>query len=197
MKKIICSLLFLAFLTSVKSQSITESKEWNTLLSDLDNEKWQDANSITAACLKKVNDTGVDAAVVPILRYMFIYSESGMMNDGKVSQKDALNSVKGFMGLPITLPGHPVATKQAFNSLELSNNTTDTLFVTATNKAATDIFCFEYIVMKEKWPIDDFKKNEGKMFRLSGTLTSITVEGHMLPRFRLIIDNGQYENLDN
>ena len=95
MKKIICSLLFLAFLTSVKSQSITESKEWNTLLSDLDNEKWQDANSITAACLKKVNDTGVDAAVVPILRYMFIYSESGMMNDGKVSQKDALNSVKG------------------------------------------------------------------------------------------------------
>ena len=42
-----------------------------------------------------------------------------------------------------------------------------------------------------------FRKNEGKPFRLAGNLKYITVEGHILPRFRLIIDNGTYEKFDD
>jgi hypothetical protein len=77
------------------------------------------------------------------------------------------------------------------------NDRTDTLSVCASNLKATNIHCFEYVILKDKWPEDDFKQNDGKMFRLSGNLKSISVEGNVLPRFRLIIDNGERASMDN
>jgi hypothetical protein len=132
-----------------------------------------------------------------MLRYMVIYSESGLLNMGQVTKEQALEKVKQYAGHTITLPAHPVILKFGFNSIEMVNDRTDTLSVCASNLKATNIHCFEYVILKDKWPEDDFKQNDGKMFRLSGNLKSISVEGNVLPRFRLIIDNGERASMDN
>lgn len=95
------------------------------------------------------------------------------------------------------MPGHPVALKYALNTIQLVNNKTDSLFITATNRNGTDIFSFEYVVLKDKWPIDDFKNQDGKVYRLGGIIKSLTVEGNFLPRFRIIIDQGTYQTMEN
>lgn len=128
---------------------------------------------------------------------MFIYSEAGLLNDQKVSKSQALKNIINFKGQLIILPGHPVALRYALNTIQLVNNKTDSLFITATNRKGTDIFCFEYVILKDKWPIDDFKNQDGKAYRLAGIIQSLNVEGNMLPRFRIIIDQGTYQPMEN
>lgn len=142
-------------------------------------------NSIPAA-----DQNGNKAA---ILRYMYILSESGLMDLGKVDKPEALKKVIGFVGKPILLPGHPVSVKQKFNSITSASNGADTLFVTATNQKGTSIFAFEYIVLKTKWTEADLNANNGKVWRLGGILKSITVEGNIFKRFKLMINEGTAE----
>jgi hypothetical protein len=197
MKYIISILLLLVCLASAKAQSITETKDWADMITSLQNENWQNANKLSIVCLKMVRKGAEEDFEASLLRYIFIYSEAGLMNLNKVSQAEALKAVKDFAGHQIVLPAHPVTLKNAFNSIEMKNDsTTDTLSICATNSAATDIFSFEYITMKEKWPIQDFKNAAGKNYRLSGLLKLISVEGHMFPRFRIIIDDGEYKSFD-
>ena len=197
MKYIISLLLVLVCLASAKAQSITETKDWADMITSLQNENWQNANKLSIVCLKMVPKSAEEDFEASLLRYIFIYSEAGLMNLNKVSQAQALKAVKDFAGHQIVLPAHPVTLKNAFNSIAMKNDsTTDTLSICATNSAATDIFSFEYITMKEKWPIEDFKNAVGKNYRLSGLLKSISVEGHMFPRFRIIIDDGEYKSFD-
>jgi len=197
-KPVILSLFALLFFTVVKAQSpITESKEFNDLITSLQNEDWQNANKLSLTCLKKVPENDKDNADAALLRYMFIYSEAGLMNDQKVSKSQALKNIINFKGQLIILPGHPVALKYALNTIQLVNNKTDSLFITATNRNGTDIFSFEYVILKDKWPIDDFKNQDGKAYRLAGIIQSLSVEGNMLPRFRIIIDQGTYQPMEN
>jgi hypothetical protein len=125
-----------------------------------------------------------------LLRTMYIHSEAGLLNAAKVTQAEAIKAVKGFTGKIIILPGHRVALKWALNTIQMVNEKTDTLFVTETNRKGTDIFAFDYVILNNKWTKDDLKANAGKIFRISGTLRSIKVEGNMFPRFRILIDHG-------
>jgi hypothetical protein len=199
MKPIILSILTLLFFTVVKAQSssITGSKDFKDLITSLQNEDWQNANNLSLACLKKIPENDKDNVDAALLRYMFIYSEAGLLNDQKVSKTQALKNIISFKGQLIILPGHPVALKYALNTIQLVNNNTDSLFITATNRAGTDIFSFEYVALKDKWPIDDFKNQDGKAYRLAGIIKSLTVEGNFLPRFRIIIDQGTYQPMEN
>ncbi len=197
MRKIALTLLLLALVVVLKAQTITETPEWNKLIAALQDEQWQNASDLSNQCLKKASESEPKSEIIPVLRYMVILSESGMMNDGKLTQQQAISAVKRFEGQEIALPGHPISLKNvAFNSVTMVNKKTDSLYVVASNKKATDIFAFEYIILKEKWPEDDFKLNVGGKCWLSGILSSISVEGHMLPRFRMIINDARYEISD-
>ena len=193
MRKIALILVALISTAVVNAQAITQTPEWTQLLNALQNENWQEANDLSNQCLKKAMIAEPEDNMPAVLRYMVILSESGLMNDGKISQEKALSDVKGFEGKPIVLPGHPITAKLAFNSVNMVNGKTDSLYVPAGNKNKTEIFAFEYIALSEKWPVEDFKASVGKVCRLSGTLSSITVEGHLLPRFRIIINDAQYD----
>lgn len=191
MKRIILSLcLSLLVFANTQAQSLTHSKDWNTLLGLFEKEDWQAANKLSLTILNKTPKKQRDGADAAKVRYMYIYSEAGLMNIKKATKTEALKKVSGMTGRMVTLPGHPVSLKDDFNSIRKSDHETDSLFVTATNKAATSIFGFEYIILDNKWTKDDLKANAGKIFRISGTLRSIKVEGNMFPRFRILIDHG-------
>ena len=116
-------------------------------------------NKLSLQCLSKVPQAENESFIAAMLRYIVIYSESGLMNDGKVTQKQALDKVKQYAGHYIVLPAHPLTLKFAFNSIGMRDDKfTDTLNICASNLKATNIHCFEYIILKDKWPEDDFQK---------------------------------------
>jgi hypothetical protein len=123
---------------------------------------------------------------------MYIYSEAGLMNLRKITQAQALKNVVEFTGKFVALPAHPILLTKGFNSIQMVNEKTDSLFIVSTDKAAAAIFCFEYVILNDKWPLADFKASAGKMFRLGGKIQSIKVEGDIFPRFRIIIEEGTY-----
>jgi len=189
MKKITLLLFFVfALLLNARSQAILHTEEWHNLITSLQAENWQDANTISLSLLNKISKDEPDDVGAALLRYMYIHSEAGLMNLNKVTKDEAIKAVKGFTGKWVLLPAHPVALKNGFNSIQMVNGKTDSLFITSTNNAATEIFSFDYIILDEKWPVEDFKNSEGEIYRLGGIIRSITVEGNMLPRFRIIIE---------
>ena len=160
------------------------------MITSLQNEDWQNANTLSSSLLNKISKEEQGDPAACMLRYMYIFSEAGLMNLNKVSQSDALKKVIGFTGQMVILPAHLISLKNAFNSIELVNDKTDSLFITATNIKATSIFSFEYIILDSKMSLDDFNNHVGQKCRLGGIIRSISVEGHIFPRFRLIIERG-------
>jgi len=195
MKRLILLFSLLSVLIlNAHAQSLTHSSEWRNLIVSLQNEDWQNANTLSLQLLNKTPDDEENNIGVALLRYMYIHSEAGLLNLRKVTKDEAIKAVQGFTGKLIILPSHPVSLKQGFNSIMMHNEKTDSLFITSTNKTATQIFSFEYIVLDDKWHVEDFKNSVGKIYRLGGMLKSISVEGNMLPRFRIIIDQGIAES---
>lgn len=190
MKKIILLLSLSVLILNGHAQSLTHSSEWRELVTNLQNENWQNANPLSLQLLNKTPDDEENNVGVALLRYMYIRSEAGLLSLNKVTKDEAIKAVTGFTGKWILLPAHPISLKLDFNSIRMHNEKTDSLFITATNKAATSIYSFEYIILQDKWPTADFRNNAGKIYRLGGILKSISVEGNMMPRFRIIIDQG-------
>ncbi|TFF38409.1 hypothetical protein [Mucilaginibacter psychrotolerans] len=194
MKKVLSViLLFMLACFFAQAQSLTDDQKWDSLISSLEAEDWMPANQLSLSLLNSIPAAEQNGNQAAMLRYMYILSESGLMDLGKVDKPEALKKVIGFVGKPIMLPGHPVSVKQGFNSITSTSNGADTLFVTAANKKATSIFAFEYIVLKQKWTDADLNANAGKIWRLGGILKSINVEGNMFKRFKLLIDEGTAE----
>ena len=192
MKKFFLVILFLPFLMRANAQSVRETRQWRQLLQTLQDENWKDADSLSFFLLNKSAKNEQEEPAIATLRYMYIYSEAGLMSLRKRTQAQALKNVAGFTGKYIALPAHPIVLGKGSNSIQMVSEKTDSLFVVSTNKAATAIFSFEYIILGDKWPVDDFKNSAGKMFRLGGKIQSIQVEGNMFPRFRIIIEEGVY-----
>jgi hypothetical protein len=177
--------------TKAEAQALISTAQWKILIDCLNEEKWQQAATLSNAYLLKVPKTRIDEDAPAILRYMYITSEAGLMNSKQLTKEKAFKNVAGFAGHNIILPAHPIALKTAFNSIELVNDKTDTLEVTAANKIATDIFSFEYIIPERPYSLDEFKRNKDKMCRIGGRLKSIKTEGLSFPRFRIVIDRAE------
>jgi hypothetical protein len=197
MKKIILTLfLAITFLSDAGAQSLMESQEWRDLINNLQTENWQDANTKSLTLLNQMPNAAPDDPTAALLRTMYIHSEAGLLNSGKVTQDEAIKAVKGFTGKMIILPAHRVALKWALNTIQMVNEKTDTLFVTETNRKGTDIFAFDYIIPENKWSVEDFKTRDGEFYSVGGIIKSIAVEGRMLPRFKIIIEHGIYQKYE-
>ncbi len=191
MKRLIISLcLVLAVLANVNAQSLMLSQEWRDLIDNLQNEQWQEANTKSLALLNKMQNAGPGDPTAALLRTMYIHSEGGLLNAGTVTQEEALKAVKGFTGKLIILPGHRISLKGGLNTIQMMNDKPDTLFVSETNRNGTDIFAFENIILTDKWSVEDFKARDGQLYSIGGIIKSIAVEGHMLPRFKIILEQG-------
>lgn len=192
MKKCVILLFILvnAF-AQAKAQELVTPEQFQKLIGYLNDENWSEAAKLSESYLISIPKDKQEDDAAAILRYMYLTSESGLMNLNQITQEKALVNVSKFSGHSVILPWRSVSIKYGTNYVQLVNNKPDTLMVTATNKKATQIFCFEYIVPTELISLAEFNSYNGKMCRISGQLKSIKVEGHMLPRFRLLIDNAK------
>jgi hypothetical protein len=191
MNRLIFLVLLLISLSQTKAQGQTSDINFQKIIGYLQAEDWKNASISVATCLAHIPAEKDNDDAASILRYMYIFSESGLMNDGRLTQEEAMSAVKSFQGKNIILAGHPISLKEGFKVIELSNNKTDTLFVTASNNNNTNILAFEYIVPAKPISMDDFKTRVGQVCRVRGRLKLISVEGHLLPRYHMIIDDAE------
>jgi len=194
MKKIIILLFFVfAFCTVVRGQELISDEQFQKLIGFLNEENWQESAKLSEGLLLKIPANQQDDDAPAIVRYMYITSEAGLMYMGKVTKAEALKNVTGFTGHTIFLPSRTVSLKFGLNYIVSSDNKTDTLSISGTNRKGTDLFTFESIVPAKPITKDELKGYEGKLFRIGGRLKSIKVAGNMLPHFIMVIDNAILE----
>ena len=192
MRKIFSILFFvLPFYINAQNTSFIEQKDWDSIIVYLGNEGWVNADRLISASLKKCPEDQQESDITGMLRYMSIFCKAGLMNEQKISKENALENVKSFIGHSIILPGVTVSLKNGFNIVQLKNNNTDTLFITASNAKATQLFAFTYIIPANPISLDDYTKAVDKTALIKGNLQDISVEGISLPRFRIYINKAE------
>ena len=131
------------------------------------------------------------------LRYIYIYSTSGLLNDNKISKEEAKKRVQFLLNKELIMPSHPYdyGDKGILNSTKIDENQKNTFFSCCTNKIGTQIFSFEYVTISDKI-IEDKKDFINKNIQLAGVLSEILIEGNLLPRFKLKFINGKYRILE-
>ncbi|MDJ1471811.1 hypothetical protein QNI19_29785 [Cytophagaceae bacterium DM2B3-1] len=193
MKKLLFLLIWLPQLLIAQEIKSITSDEWNQLVDYLDQEQWEEASKTSFGYLNRLSKEEQELDQAAMLRYMYLLSQSGMMNDRKLSKDEAFKNVKEFKGKTLILPGHPLETKQGFNVIHPANNRADTLMITQSNHKATNILCFEYVILENKLSMAEFEMLKGKIGRVKGKLKSIHVHGNFLPRFQLFITKATME----
>ncbi len=171
-------------------------KDWNSFMGYLQNEQWDKSSKLAESLLKKCPKAETDDMTAAIIRYAYIISEAGLMEEKKLDQEKALKNVQSFTGHPVIMPAHTISTKtgyNGFNKIQPVSSLSDTLLSCESNMTKTEIFTFTYIVCKTAIPTDTLAAYAGGMCRIKGTLQSITLEGMTLPHFRIYIIDADYQ----
>ena len=190
--KYIFFIFFIVFITKANAQRLTE-KDWNILIEYLDSEDWENSSKISGIYLGMMQDDTAFVNEAAILRYMFITSLAGLMNNKKLTKDEAIKKVNDMEGYPIFSPVRPVKKKAGFNSFYLGEGSDSTIHCTNSNKKNTAIFSFDVVYLSKKITGTELDKHEGQPARVGGYIEKISIEGISLPRFRLIIKEGFIE----
>lgn len=194
MKKVIVLLFILSVVfTRSYAQELVPDGQFSTLIGFLNEENWPEAAKLSEAILKKIPGNKQDDDAPAVIRYMHIISEAGLMYMGKLTKAEALKNVSGYIGHTIFSPSRYTSLKYGLNRIVSSDNKTDTLASSCTNRKGTDLYTSESIVPAHPITMDEFKSYDGKLFRIGGVLKSISVAGNMMPHFNMVIDKAILE----
>lgn len=184
---IVCLMVCFTSLTPVFCQNelAPTQEEWSQLIHCLSAEKYSDANKLVEPMLEKCIKAEVEGEP-DILRYIHIISVAALMNAGELTKQEAIQKVKQHEGEYIITASRQVLTKNCrFNCIKMDREMENTIFITSANRNATEIFGFEYYAIANGITADYLEQNEGRTAIIGGVLESITVEGLILPRFRM------------
>lgn len=189
--KAILTTLFLSLCMITYAQKINFGEHYDKLMEELNAENWKEAERDCNLLLNFVESVDSMETEQKVLRYIYIYSTAGLLNEKKISKEVALKKVLFLKGKEMIMPTHPFNSKCYVNCTHLAEDQPNTFFSGVNNSKGTQIFSFEYVKMKN--PIEDsITMLEGKYVTLKGELSEVSVEGNMFPRFKLLFINGGY-----
>jgi hypothetical protein len=192
MKKIILiTLIITNFCFGQKIDSKLFEDKYNLLIENLSKEDWTKSEKLAKELLNVVEPNDSMQTEKKVLRYIYIYSTAGLLNEKKVSKNEALEKVKFLQSKEMIMPTHPFNSKSYINSTHLKENEANTFFTGVNNAEGTQIFSFEYVKI-ENGIKESQNELEGKNITLKGELNEIAVEGNILPRFKLKFIKGDY-----
>lgn len=184
--------LFIFFVSfGTYSQETDFEKQFTLLLSRLESENWTESEKISKELLEFTSNKIDLKNEEKVLRYMFLISTSGLMNEGKITQDKALKNVLFLKNKEMILASHPFHTQCRLNCTKIAEDKKDTFYNCVTNNTGTQIFSFEYIEIKGGIK-ETVTELEGKSVHIKATLKDILVEGNILPRFKLNFIDGEY-----
>ena len=199
MKQTFVKLIMIFCTISCYSQDVTNENfktNFNNLLEKLNEENWKDAEKLSTDLLNFAEGIEIMNTEKKVLRYIKIYTVAGLLNEKSITKKEALEKTEYLKGKEMQMPAHPFISKCYVNCTHLNEDEENTFFSGVNNQNGTQIFSFEYVKVKDK--IKETKEElEGKFIVLKGKLNEITIEGNMLPRFKLKFINGDYEIQEN
>ena len=125
-----------------------------------------------------------------------IYSTAGLLNEQKLTKENALSRVLNLKGEEMIMPAHPFNSKCFVNCTQFTEEYENTFFTGVNNSSGTQIFSFEYVTIESG--IEETEKElTGKFIILEGRLEKVSVEGNILPRFKLNFIEGKYQVIEN
>lgn len=158
--------------------------EWNELTKALESENWDKSTLLSSLALQKLK-TDNDKKQLANLRYFYLYSLAGKVQQNKTTYAEFEKISQAFIGKDFLMPSKEVLADCTgkVNYICPVKNDAMSVRVTATTKAsaATSIIFFEYYLLDESF---DFSKYNAKKGFLSGKLTRI--ESNLKNNIRLI-----------
>ncbi|THF51517.1 hypothetical protein E6C50_07075 [Flavobacterium supellecticarium] len=195
MKRFCLILLLYIYSLSGYSQTITTENfeaNFNTLLANMDKEDWEITEKLSSDLLRYADPKPNLDLEAKGLRYMYIYSVAGLLNEKKLSKEKALEKIKPLKGKEMIMRVLLFNSNCYINCVHLDKDRKDTFFSGVNNNAGTQIFSFEYVTIKNGISESEAEL-EGKYISLRGKLNEIFVEGTTLPHFKLFFTEGTYE----
>lgn len=193
MKKYFFFFLVLINTTLLSQNSGNFEFVYNKLMDNLSSENWNEANKICSSLLEKFGNNQNMEKENSVLKYILIYTNAGLLNAKVISKEEALKRVENLVGSYLSMPAHPFNVGCYVNCTSLVSDKKNTLFSGVNNSKGTQIFCFEYVTMKENLSETFVEQFRNKNIALSGKLKEIKVEGNIFPRYKLTFDEGTYE----
>lgn len=191
-KQIIFALLFIScFCFAQKNDNAELKTKYNLLLQYLSNEDWVKSEKLSKELLNITEANNEMETEAKVLRYMYIYSTAGLLNDKKLTKDQALKNVKFLQSKEMIMASRPFKNNCYSNCTHFDREKPNTFFTSANNKNATQIFSFEYVKIKNRIKETE-SELQGKYITLRGILNEISVDGNMLPRFTLKFIDGEY-----
>jgi hypothetical protein len=189
---------FLSFTIGVYAQEQTDTFDqyYSELLDNLSKEDWEQSYSLSQSLLKSIERDTSRLHMTGVIRYMHLISIAGLMNGQQMTMKEAIQKGERFKNKFVVLPGHTVKEGCPLNCISYADESPNTLFVCQTNQAGTQIFSFEYALIKKGITKEELMQNQDKNGEISGIVETIDVEGNMFPRFRIHLKDAKIEYKD-
>lgn len=188
---LLITLLITNLCFSQKNDAKKFEDNYNLLMENLSNQNWTKSEELAKELLTIAEPIDSMQTEKKVLRYIYIYSTAGLLNEKKLTKNEALGKVNFLQSKEMIMPAHPFNSKCYVNCTHLKEDETNTFFTGVNNAEGTQIFSFEYVKI-EKGIKESLSELEGKYITLKGELNEISVEGDMLPRFKLKFIKGDY-----
>jgi hypothetical protein len=173
----------------VRAGEIAEA-DWLRMADAMYLENWEKASTLAAQNLQKLKTDNAKKQLAQ-LRYIYLYSLAGKVSEGKMAFAELERVAEGFVGQEFMLVSRQLLSdcKTKVNYICAVKNNDRVLRVTATNRSATKIHLFEYVVLSERF---NLRANSEKLAFLSGNLKKVETTLHKsdMKIMRLIFDKG-------
>jgi hypothetical protein len=145
--------------------------EWLKMADAMYRENWEKASALAQQNLQKLKTENSKKQMAQ-LRYVYLYSLAGKVAEGKMAFVDFERVANTFIGQEFLLVSRQLLADcdTKVNYICAAKNNDRILRVTATNRAATAIHLFEYIVLDEKFNV---RANNEKLAFLGGNLKKV------------------------
>ncbi|HEX9959870.1 MAG TPA: hypothetical protein VGB00_02995, partial [Pyrinomonadaceae bacterium] len=164
--------------------------DWLRMADAMYLENWEKSAALAAQNLQKLKTENAKKQLAQ-LRYIYLYSLAGKVSEGKMAFAEFERIANGFVGQEFMLVSRQLLAdcSTKINYICAAKNDERVLRVTATNRSATKIHLFEYIVLKERF---DVRANSEKLAFLSGNLKKVesTLYKPDMKIMRLVFDKG-------
>jgi hypothetical protein len=191
MKIIVVSFLLLFGGYGAQAQSKTVPEKYQQLIELLGKEQWGQAEKNCKELLNRTETVDSFEMYTLTARYIHIFITAAQMNEKKLTQAAALARVKYLKGKEMVMPSHPFGSNCRENCTTINDKDKNSFFTIQNNEKGTQIFSFEYVKI-DRGITESKEELEGRQILLKGVLDEISVEGKMLPRFKLKFTEGDY-----
>jgi hypothetical protein len=190
-------IILLTLATYSNSKTITKDEivnTYNEIIKNINKKEWTISNELTRELLTTFNEIGSFNKEEKILKYIYIYTTAGMINEKKITNEEAIKKLECLKGHKMELPALPFKKRGTANYIK--KDKCDSTFVSIIKSSEKSrVSTYEYVHIKRGIK-EKTKELEGDLIVLEGVLREIIIEGKKYPKLKLKFGDGEYKILD-